>query len=210
MIRSAASKVMWVGRATVFMVGLSVILALMFGAASAALGANGNPWILGQGNVATAITALGGAEGVNGPMVRITNNDSGTDDAALALNVQSREAPMTVNSATKVANLNVDQLDGKSASQIGVNGYERIRDQSVFDSTAHKAIIADCPAGKRIIGGGAQVFPSLADPSRDRAPIVIRGSYPSSSGEYWVAIADEISSAYSYSWWVSATAICAN
>src|SRR5215207_7090120 len=116
MIRSAASKVMWVGRATVFMVGLSVILALMFGAASAALGANGNPWILGQGNVATAITALGGAEGVNGPMVRITNNDAGSDDTALDLRVQSAEAPMRVNSLAQVANLNADLLDGQSSS----------------------------------------------------------------------------------------------
>jgi hypothetical protein len=30
MWRSAASKVMWVGRATVFLVGLAVILALVF------------------------------------------------------------------------------------------------------------------------------------------------------------------------------------
>jgi hypothetical protein len=33
MLRSVVSKVMWVGRATVFMVGLAVILALLFGAA---------------------------------------------------------------------------------------------------------------------------------------------------------------------------------
>ena len=33
---------MWVGRATVFFVGLSVILALMLGLASTALGANGD------------------------------------------------------------------------------------------------------------------------------------------------------------------------
>jgi hypothetical protein len=72
MIRSAVGKVMWVGRATVFLVGLSVILAVVFGVASAALGANGNPWILGQSNVATAITVLGGELGVDGPIVRLT------------------------------------------------------------------------------------------------------------------------------------------
>src|SRR5215211_9444213 len=108
---------MWVGRATVFLVGLSVILALALGVASMALGANGNPWILGQGNVATAITSLGGAAGVDGgPMLRITNNDAATNDTALSLNVQSGEAPMTVDSSTKVANLNADQLDGKDQS----------------------------------------------------------------------------------------------
>ena len=112
MLRSAVSKVMWVGRATVFMVGLAVILALVFGIASRALGANGQAWILGQGNVATAITSLGGAGGVDGPMVRITNNDADANDTALDLRVQAGEAPMRVNSATKVASLNADRLDG--------------------------------------------------------------------------------------------------
>ncbi len=39
--RNMASKVMWVGRATVFLVGLAVILALVFGVATMALGATG-------------------------------------------------------------------------------------------------------------------------------------------------------------------------
>ena len=49
-------------------------------------------------------------------MLRITNSDAGTNDTALDLRVQSGEAPMTVNSPTKVANLNSDQLDGKNQS----------------------------------------------------------------------------------------------
>jgi hypothetical protein len=139
MIKSATSKVMWVGRATVFLVGLAVILALVFGAASAALGANGQAWILGQPNVATAITSLGGAGGVDGPMVRLTNNDADANDTALDLRVQSGEAPMSVNSATRVANLNAatagradsaasagtaanaDSLDGKDFSAFDVD-----------------------------------------------------------------------------------------
>jgi hypothetical protein len=139
MVRSTFKKVMWVGRATVFLVGLAVILALVFGAASAALGANGQAWILGQPNVATAITSLGGAGGVNGPMVRLTNNDADADDTALDLRVQSGEAPMRVNSATRVANLNAatagradsaasagtaanaDSLDGKDFSAFDVD-----------------------------------------------------------------------------------------
>jgi hypothetical protein len=40
MIRSVVGKVMWVGRATVFLVGLAVTLALVFGVATAALGAD--------------------------------------------------------------------------------------------------------------------------------------------------------------------------
>jgi hypothetical protein len=118
MLRSAVSKVMWVGRATVFLVGLAVILALVFGAASAALGANGQAWILGQPNVATAITSLGGAGGVNGPMVRITNNDADANDTALDLRVQAGEAPMRVNSESRVANLNADRLDGVDSAAL--------------------------------------------------------------------------------------------
>lgn len=41
MLRSTASKVVWAGRATVFAVGLAVILALMFVAASMVLGIGG-------------------------------------------------------------------------------------------------------------------------------------------------------------------------
>ncbi len=111
MIRSAASKVMWVGRATVFLVGLSVILAVVLGVATAAFAGNGDPWRLGRDNAATNITRLAGQMGVNGPMVRITNNNGGTDDTALQLQVQGGEPPMTVNSSTKVTNLNADQLD---------------------------------------------------------------------------------------------------
>jgi hypothetical protein len=41
MFRSAASKEMWVGRATVFLVGLAVILALIFGVSIEGHGAYG-------------------------------------------------------------------------------------------------------------------------------------------------------------------------
>ena len=58
-MRTLAGKVIWVGRATVFLVGLAVILGALFGLASAALGANGDFWKLGRGNAATKTTALG-------------------------------------------------------------------------------------------------------------------------------------------------------
>jgi hypothetical protein len=64
MIRSVASKVMFVGRATTFMVGLAVIVALTVGVADAAFGANGGRLILGSlNNTATAITKLTGTVG---------------------------------------------------------------------------------------------------------------------------------------------------
>ena len=57
-VRSAVSKVMWVGRATVFLVGLAVILALMFGVATAAFGDDGDFFKVGRSNFASALSTL--------------------------------------------------------------------------------------------------------------------------------------------------------
>jgi hypothetical protein len=75
MLRSAVRKVMWVGRATSAVVGLALVLALLFGVATAAFGADGDNFILGQTNVATLVTRLAGPDGVNGAMFEVQNND---------------------------------------------------------------------------------------------------------------------------------------
>jgi hypothetical protein len=123
MSRSTLSKVVSVGRATVLMVGLATVVAVLLGVASMAFAGNGDPWILGQLNSATTMTRLAGSGGVDGPMLVVTNNDSGADDTALDLNVQSGEPPMTVNSQTRVTNLNADRLDGLNSSAFAA--YER-------------------------------------------------------------------------------------
>jgi hypothetical protein len=43
MLRTAASKVAWAGRTASMVFGLALVLALLFGVASMALGANGQP-----------------------------------------------------------------------------------------------------------------------------------------------------------------------
>lgn len=60
MIRNAASKVMWVGRATVFLLGVAVILALLFGVASSAFahGDNKGFFHLGHKNVTSKVSTL--------------------------------------------------------------------------------------------------------------------------------------------------------
>ena len=58
MLRSVASKVMWVGRATVFVVGLAVIAAVILGVATAAFGANGDFFKVGKSNFASAVSVL--------------------------------------------------------------------------------------------------------------------------------------------------------
>ncbi|MGH3088648.1 MAG: hypothetical protein ACRDSJ_15190 [Rubrobacteraceae bacterium] len=100
-MKTLIGKTMWLGRATVFLVGLAVILAAVFGAASMALAANGKPFLLGKSNVATKVSKLV-KDGV-GP--------------ALDLRVDSG-APLAVNSAEKVENLNADTLDGTDSPDI--------------------------------------------------------------------------------------------
>ena len=117
MARSIFSKVMWVGRATVFLMGLALMLALVFGMASTAFGANGGNFILGSlNNTATAITKLTGNVG-GGPALRISNPSTTTSSTALDLQVATGKAPMKVNSQTKVSNLNADKLDGKHSTE---------------------------------------------------------------------------------------------
>jgi hypothetical protein len=171
MIRSAANKVMWVGRATVFMVGLSVILALVFGVASAAFGANGDTFILGQNNVATLITRLAGPDGVDGAMFEVVNNDADTNDTALSLKVQPGEAPMTVNRDTRVANLNADKVDGREASSFanGVNGKATDSDKlDGLDSSELKPLKANI-----IASGVAYASPDVVSSSKLRTGVYL-------------------------------------
>ena len=115
MMRSIFSRVMWVGRATVFTAGLTVTLALTLGVATVALAAvPGDPFRLGKINTINTLSTLVGSTST--PMLRIDNNGSG---AALDLQVQPGKAPMRVNAAAgKATNLNVDRLDGQDSSAL--------------------------------------------------------------------------------------------
>jgi hypothetical protein len=101
MLRTVAAKVMWVGRATVFLVGLSVIVALVLGVATTAMGANGDFFKVGRANLASAVSTLDRSGA--GPALRVLV-DSGP--------------PLAVNSPTKVANLNADRLDGLDSTAL--------------------------------------------------------------------------------------------
>jgi hypothetical protein len=116
MLRSAASKAMALGRFASAVFGLALILALVFGVATMALGANGEPFLLGKGNAASLLTRLTGD--VDGPAMQVTNKNAGDNDTALSLSVQRGEAPIEVNSAAKVADLNADRVDGKDATDL--------------------------------------------------------------------------------------------
>lgn len=78
-------------------------------------------------------------------------------------------------------------------------------------------ISAYCPAGKTALGGGGEIFPTLADPNRDAAPIALESSLPTFRQFHtrgpddingWMIVARE-TAAYPQNWHVSAYAICA-
>ncbi len=98
---------------------LVVVVALTVGTASTALAGSGVGGVfnLGVTNTVNAITDLVGS--TTGPMLRVDNNSTGTGATALALFVEPGKPPMTVNSKTKVTNLNADLLDGKDSTQLG-------------------------------------------------------------------------------------------
>jgi hypothetical protein len=115
MVRSALGKVAWVGRTASMVLGLAVVLALVVGLADAALGANGQAWVLGQVNRATSTTQLN-ANVAGKAALLVANSNKAPASRALHLNVAQGKAPMAVNSDTRVLNLNADKVDGVDAT----------------------------------------------------------------------------------------------
>jgi hypothetical protein len=163
MLRSTASKVMWVGRATVFLVGLAVILALVFGVLSRAVAHSGvdtKLFHLGHSNVvgtttspATTPTSLLSTLSDAVKSALIVDNKSG--GSALDLRVNSNNvAPMKVNSNKVVTNLNADKVDGKSSTDFYATG-SKVADSTHADQAdlAREAGIANAAGDSDTLDG---------------------------------------------------------
>lgn len=113
-MRKIVSKAMRVGRATVFAVGLAVILAAVFGVASEAVAAKKVPSLKrGVVNAVSTVTTLAGT--LADPILRLDNNGEGP---ALDLQVEPDGAPLTANpEAGTATGLSADELDGKSSEE---------------------------------------------------------------------------------------------
>ena len=175
MIRHAASKVMWAGRATVFLVGLAVILAVVLGLVSAALAGTGvgATFNLGKLNTVNQISRLVGS--TDNPMLRVDNNGAGNNATALDLRVESGKPPMSVNSSTQVAGLNADQLDGRNASEfVTSNNIYTLgsgqEESGTLLGDGTRVINKHCNGGDRLLSGG----PASVDPGSK-----VLNSYPS-------------------------------
>jgi hypothetical protein len=196
MAKRIYEKVMFVGRATTFTVGLAVILALTVGLATTALAGTGVGacFQLGKTNTVDAITKLVGS--VAGPSLLIDNNFTGANATALELQVEAGKAPMKVNSDAQVANLNADKLDGKSANEIGVNGVGRVGATSASNSDSGKGVTATCPAGKVLVGSGYAIDGGTTGthPTAE-SDVVINAIYLSDTSVQVSAVEDEPTSA---------------
>jgi hypothetical protein len=98
-----------------------------------------------------------------------------------------------------------------AAGPAGISGYEVVYYESNFDSETPKRGGAFCPNGKRVIGGGAEVFPGIAVGGGLRnSPAAITSSLPVLlTYDEWFASASEITPDNG-NWQLSVYAICAN
>ena len=159
MLRGVASKVAWVGRTASMVFGLALVLALIVGVASMALGANGKPLLLGRNNTANAITKL--TSNANESAMEVENKNGGADDTALELIVQQGEPPMKVNTAEKVVNLHADYVDGQNADFFLKSFTYRTETQlgagTPRSDGTHLASIPCSPGDKVLSGGPANI-----------------------------------------------------
>jgi hypothetical protein len=192
MLRSALSKVAWVGRTASMVFGLALVMALVFGVASMAFGANGDFFKIGRNNVGNATSTL-------------NKNGAGP---ALSLKVDSGP-PLAVNSSNKVAKLNADQIDGKDSAGIGVNGLQRVEVSSAENFDSPKQVTATCPSGKVLVGTGFDVFGGKTGAAPNAQTDVVVDFVIPSSTSVTVAAYEHEGATTSQAWRVKAIAICA-
>jgi hypothetical protein len=129
MLKKTARIATRIARATTTIVGLAIMLALIFGVSTTAIGATGSGFLLGKGNTAGKQTSLVGnvvnltqsalmiKNGAGGSALELRVVDPDTTDPSL-----KDVAPMKVDSQAKVTNLNADEIDGKDSTDFYAAG----------------------------------------------------------------------------------------
>ena len=178
--KKVLSSVLWLGRGTATAMGVAMMLALTVGLASTALAAvPGDPFKLGRTNTIDEISKLIGSS--SEAILRVNNNGSGP---SLDLRVEEGEAPMNVNSTTRVNGLNADQLDDQSANDF-------VSEDKTYTTSAFRVgsgggadveAFVECDPGDRILGGGGGIPSPSPDPLRVSEPF---------GGEGWRVIAED-------------------
>ncbi len=166
---------MWVGRATVFLVGLAVILALVFGATSAAFGATGDNFILGFLNKAADTTTLSGNV-AGGPALQVANSNTAIGSRGLQVGVAAGKPPIQVNAkAGKAINLNADKLDGKDSAELLPSSV--YLNEQFFDAAPlqEQDTSVSCDEGDTLLSGGFETV-----------GLTIKKSFPSAENTWTV------------------------
>jgi hypothetical protein len=90
------------------------------------------------------------------------------------------------------------------AGPSGISGLVLQAQETAGDGTTPKVAKAICPAGKKVLGGGAALSTNTAN-----GPVVIQDSYPLEDGSGWFAAASKVGT-YTQSWALKAWAVCAS
>ncbi len=115
---------------------------------------------------------------------------------------------MKVNSDAQVANLNSDKVDGKSATEIGVNGRELVSNSSLNNSNSPKGVGVACPPGKVVVGAGYDIGGGkVGTQPNEETDVVIDQIFLNVPTQVFLDAYEEEPT--NSSWQVSATAICA-
>lgn len=127
--------------------------------------------------------------------------------------------PFTTNATGLVENLNADKVDGLDASQLqgqtgrqgpqgppgppGISGYEVLTETVGGTAADNKTVSVSCPAGKKLLGGGAITSGNVSNVALYRNGVNPPGS------NTWVAYAHEFAPEAG-AWSLSVEIFCAN
>jgi hypothetical protein len=91
-----------------------------------------------------------------------------------------------------------------------VPGLQWVFAQSAADSVSPKMLIARCPAGKRVVGGGGGVFDAPTDQINQVMLTALEPLHDTVNGDGFMAVGYERGAGISVTWTIAAYALCAD
>jgi hypothetical protein len=118
-------------------------------------------------------------------MLRIDNNNAGASATALDVRVEPGKPPFKVNSATRVANLNADRIDGKdSTALVPTEIYTLDVPQQGGGGGQQVARSVFCDQGDVLLSGGHSI-----DPGDN---LILSSSFDSNTaGSGWTVVVED-------------------
>jgi hypothetical protein len=156
-----------------------------------------------------AVAALGAVAGVAyGAIPSSDGTITACVDPKGGIKIVDVETGVTCGTGKKALSWNQQGAAGP-AGPAGVSGYETVSATSTTDSTSSRSMVAICPYGKKVIGGGGYVW----RPSVGGGTLIVHGIGLVQNGALnengWTASAEEIVPT-SDSCYLQVRAICAN